>query len=127
MKSIFKDEIFSSSNRPHHLNNDQEKKEVKYDINKQRAFLNNQAPGLKPHYQIGKMGSMSQIKTSIAPALDARRRSRWLFFKIRMRGIHEVAEKSWKKKSGKTVKRLKFSSILFKRSSKKENRKISSE
>ena len=67
---------------------------------KQRAFLNSQAHSLKPIIQIGKNGLNDQIKTSVRQALDAR----------------ELIN---------TVQKIGRILILYKQSSKKENRKLS--
>ena len=73
---------------------------------KQRAFLNSQAHTLKPIIQIGKNGLNDQIKTSVRQALDAREL-------IKVTLLQNTDEKI-----GRIL-------ILFKQSSKKENRKIS--
>ena len=87
---------------------------------KQRAFLNSQAHSLKPIVQIGKNGLNDQIKTSIRQALDARE-----LIKNTDENIHEVAEILEEEIGVDTVQKIGRILILFKQSSKKENRKLS--
>jgi len=68
---------------------------------KQRAFLNSQAHSLKPIIQIGKNGLNDQIN------------------------IHEVAEILEEEIGVDTVQKIGRILILYKQSSKKENRKLS--
>ena len=86
---------------------------------KQRAFLNSQAHSLKPIIQIGKNGLNDQIKTSVRQALDARELIKVTLLQNTDENIHEVAEIL------ETVQKIGRILILFKQSSKKENRKIS--
>ena len=88
---------------------------------KQRAFLNSQAHSLKPIIQIGKNGLNDQIKTSVRQALDARE----LIKVTLLQDIHEVAEILEEEIGVETVQKIGRILILFKQSSKKENRKIS--
>ena len=81
---------------------------------KQRAFLNSQAHSLKPIIQIGKNGLNDQIKTSVRQALDARE----LIKVTLLQNTDEEIGVETAQKIGRIL-------ILFKQSSKKENRKIS--
>ncbi len=80
---------------------------------KQRAYLNSQAHSLKPIIQIGKNGLNDQIKTSVRQALDARE----LIKVTLLQNTDEIGVD--------TVQKIGRILILFKQSSKKENRKIS--
>ena len=91
---------------------------------KQRAFLNSQAHTLKPIIQIGKNGLNDQIKTSVRQALDARELIKVTLLQNTDENIHEVAE-ILEEELGDTVQKIGRILILFKQSSKKENRKIS--
>ena len=98
----------------------------KHDINiKQRAFLNSQAHSLKPIIQIGKNGLNDQIKTSVRQALDARELIKVTLLQNTDENIHEVAEILEEEIGVETVQKIGRILILFKQSSKKENRKIS--
>ena len=88
---------------------------------KQRAFLNSQAHSLKPIIQIGKNGLNDQIKTSVRQALDARE----LIKVTLLQNTDEVAEILEEEIGVETVQKIGRILILFKQSSKKENRKIS--
>ena len=83
---------------------------------KQRAFLNSQAHSLKPIIQIGKNGLNDQIKTSVRQALDARELIKVTLLQNTDENIHEGVD---------TVQKIGRILILYKQSSKKENRKIS--
>lgn len=91
---------------------------------KQRAFLNSQAHSLKPIIQIGKNGLNDQIKTSVRQALDARELIKVTLLQNTDENIHEVAE-ILEEIGVDTVQKIGRILILFKQSSKKENRKIS--
>ena len=92
---------------------------------KQRAFLNSQAHTLKPIIQIGKNGLNDQIKTSVRQALDARELIKVTLLQNTDENIHEVAEILEEEIGVDTVQKIGRILILFKQSSKKENRKIS--
>ena len=92
---------------------------------KQRAFLNSQANILKPIIQIGKNGLNDQIKTSVRQALDARELIKVTLLQNTDENIHEVAEILEEEIGVETVQKIGRILILFKQSSKKENRKIS--
>ena len=92
---------------------------------KQRAFLNSQAHSLKPIIQIGKNGLNDQIKTSVRQALDARELIKVTLLQNTDENIHEVAEILEEEIGVDTVQKIGRILILFKQSSKKENRKIS--
>ena len=92
---------------------------------KQRAFLNSQAHSLKPIIQIGKNGLNDQIKTSVRQALDARELIKVTLLQNTDENIHEVAEILEEEIGVETVQKIGRILILFKQSSKKENRKIS--
>ncbi len=91
---------------------------------KQRAFLNSQAHTLKPIIQIGKNGLNDQIKTSVRQALDARELIKVTLLQNTDENIHEVAE-ILEEIGVDTVQKIGRILILYKQSSKKENRKIS--
>ena len=90
---------------------------------KQRAFLNSQAHSLKPIIQIGKNGLNDQI--SVRQALDARELIKVTLLQNTDENIHEVAEILEEEIGVETVQKIGRILILFKQSSKKENRKIS--
>ena len=92
---------------------------------KQRAFLNSQAHGLKPIIQIGKNGLNDQIKTSVRQALDARELIKVTLLQNTDENIHEVAEILEEEIGVDTVQKIGRILILYKQSSKKENRKLS--
>ena len=86
---------------------------------KQRAFLNSQAHTLKPIIQIGKNGLNDQIKTSVRELIKV------TLLQNTDENIHEVAEILEEEIGVDTVQKIGRILILFKQSSKKENRKIS--
>ena len=92
---------------------------------KQRAFLNSRAHTLKPIIQIGKNGLNDQIKTSVRQALDARELIKVTLLQNTDENIHEVSEILEEEIGVDTVQKIGRILILFKQSSKKENRKIS--
>ena len=92
---------------------------------KQRAVLNSQAHSLKPIIQIGKNGLNDQIKTSVRQALDARELIKVTLLQNTDENIHEVAEILEEEIGVDTVQKIGRILILYKQSSKKENRKIS--
>lgn len=92
---------------------------------KQRAFLNSQAHGLKPIIQIGKYGLNDQIKTSVRQALDRRELIKVTLLQNTDENIHDVAEILEEEIGVDTVQKIGRTLILFKQSSKKENRKLS--
>lgn len=92
---------------------------------KQRAFLNSQAHSLKPIIQIGKNGLNDQIKTSVRQALDARELIKVTLLQNTDETIHEVAAVLEEEIGVATVQKIGRVLILFKQSSKKENRKLS--
>ena len=92
---------------------------------KQRAFLTSQAHSLKPIIQIGKNGLNDQIKTSVRQALDARELIKVTLLQNTDENIHEVAEILEEEIGVDTVQKIGRTLILYKVSSKKENRKLS--
>lgn len=86
--------------------------------------MNSQAHSLKPIIQIGKNGLNDQIKTSVRQALDARELIKVTLLQNTDENIHEVAE-LLEEIGVDTVQKIGRILILFKQSSKKENRKIS--
>ena len=78
---------------------------------KQRAFLKSEAHSLKPIVQIGKNGLNDQIKTSVRNALDARELIKVTLLEDEI-GLETVL------KIGRIL-------ILYKESSRKDNRKLS--
>ena len=89
------------------------------------SVLNSQAHSLKPIIQIGKNGLNDQIKTSVRQALDARELIKVTLLQNTDENIHEVAEILEEEIGVETVQKIGRILILFKQSSKKENRKIS--
>ena len=92
---------------------------------KQRAFLKSQAHSLKPIIQIGKNGLNNQIKTSIRNALDARELIKVTLLQNTDENIHEVAEVLEEEIGLETVLKIGRILILYKESSRKDNRRIS--
>ncbi|MGT2948906.1 ribosome assembly RNA-binding protein YhbY [Streptococcus devriesei] len=92
---------------------------------KQRAFLKSEAHSLKPIIQIGKNGLNDQIKTSIRKALDARELIKVTLLQNTDENIHDVAEILEEEIGLETVLKIGRILILYKESSRKENRKIS--
>lgn len=92
---------------------------------KQRAFLKSQAHSLKPIIQIGKNGLNNQIKTSVRQALDARELIKVTLLQNTDEDIHEVSEILEDEIGVDTVLKIGRILILYKESSKKENRKLS--
>lgn len=92
---------------------------------KQRAFLKSEAHSLKPIIQIGKNGLNDQIKTSVRHALDARELIKVTLLQNTDEDIHEVAEILEDEIGVDTVLKIGRILILYKESSKKENRKLS--
>lgn len=92
---------------------------------KQRAFLTSQAHSLKPIVQIGKNGLNDPIKTSIRHALDARELIKITLLQNTDESIHEVAEILEEEIGLATVQKIGRILIVYKPSSKKENRKLS--
>ena len=80
---------------------------------------------LKPIIQIGKNGLNDQIKTSVRQALDARELIKVTLLQNTDENIHEVAEILEEEIGVDTVQKIGRILILYKQSSKKENRKIS--
>ncbi|MFR9119786.1 MAG: YhbY family RNA-binding protein [Streptococcus parasanguinis] len=87
--------------------------------------LSQQPYSLKPIIQIGKNGLNDQIKTSVRQALDARELIKVTLLQNTDENIHEVAEILEEEIGVETVQKIGRILILFKQSSKKENRKIS--
>lgn len=92
---------------------------------KQRAFLKSEAHSLKPIVQIGKNGLNNQIKTSVRNALDARELIKVTLLQNTDEDIHDVAETLEDEIGCDTVLKIGRILILFKESTKKENRKLS--
>lgn len=92
---------------------------------KQRAFLKSEAHSLKPIIQIGKHGLNDQIKTSVRQALDARELIKVTLLQNTDEDIHEVAEILEEEIGVDTVLKIGRILILYKESSRKENRKLS--
>ena len=124
---FFKDEIIEKlvPTVPHQLKSLSKKEEIMSLTSKQRAFLNSQAHTLKPIIQIGKNGLNDQLKTSIRQALDARELIKVTLLQNTDENIHEVAEILEEEIGVDTVQKIGRILILYKQSSKKENRKIS--
>lgn len=92
---------------------------------KQRAFLKSQAHAMKPIIQIGKNGLNDQIKTSVRQALDARELIKVTLLQNTDEDLHEVAEILEEEIGCDTVLKIGRILILYKESSKKQNRKLS--
>lgn len=92
---------------------------------KQRAFLKGQAHSLKPIIQIGKNGLNNEIKTSIRNALDARELIKVTLLQNTDEMPQEVAEILEEEIGLDTVLKIGRVLILYKESSRKENRKLS--
>lgn len=92
---------------------------------KQRAFLKSEAHSLKPIIQIGKNGLNDQIKTSVRHALDARELIKVTLLQNTDEDIHEVADILEDEIGVDTVLKIGRILILYKESSRKENRKLS--
>lgn len=92
---------------------------------KQRAFLKGQAHSLKPIIQIGKNGLNNEIKTSIRNALDARELIKVTLLQNTDKMPQEVAEILEEEIGLDTVLKIGRVLILYKESSRKENRKLS--
>ncbi|MCB5070895.1 ribosome assembly RNA-binding protein YhbY [Streptococcus mutans] len=93
---------------------------------KQRAFLKSEAHSLKPIVQIGKNGLNDQIKTSVRRnALDARELIKVTLLQNTDEDIHEVAEILEDEIGLETVLKIGRILILYKESSRKDNRKLS--
>ena len=78
-----------------------------------------------PSSKSGKNGLNDQIKTSVRQALDARELIKVTLLQNTDENIHEVAEILEEEIGVDTVQKIGRILILFKQSSKKENRKIS--
>jgi len=124
---FFKDEIFGKlvPTVPHPKITIKKGRKNMSLTSKQRAFLNSQAHTLKPIIQIGKNGLNDQIKTSVRQALDARELIKVTLLQNTDENIHEVAEILEEEIGVDTVQKIGRILILYKKSSKKENRKIS--
>lgn len=92
---------------------------------KQRAFLKSEVHSLKPIVQIGKNGLNDQIKTSVRNALDARELIKVTLLQNTDEDIHEVAEILEDEIGLETVLKIGRILILYKESSRKDNRKLS--
>lgn len=92
---------------------------------KQRAFLKSQAHTMKPIIQIGKNGLNDQIKTSVRQALDARELIKVTLLQNTDEDLQEVAEILEEEIGCDTVLKIGRILILYKESSKKQNRKLS--
>ncbi|MFC3932171.1 ribosome assembly RNA-binding protein YhbY [Streptococcus dentapri] len=92
---------------------------------KQRAYLNSLAQTMKPIIQIGKNGLNDHIKTSVRNALDARELIKINLLQNTDEDINGVAEILEEEIGAQTVRKIGRVLILFKTSSKKENRKLS--
>ena len=98
----------------------------KHDINIQTTgFPQQPSPQSQTHYPNGKNGLNDQIKTSVRQALDARELIKVTLLQNTDENIHEVAEILEEEIGVETVQKIGRILILFKQSSKKENRKIS--
>ncbi len=80
---------------------------------------------MKPIVQIGKNGLNDQIKTSVRNALDARELIKVTLLQNTDEDIHEVAEILEDEIGCDKIKKIGRIIILYKESSKKQNRKIS--
>ncbi|EHJ52273.1 ribosome assembly RNA-binding protein YhbY [Streptococcus macacae] len=92
---------------------------------KQRAFLKSEAHSLKPIIQIGKNGLNDPIKTSIRKALDARELIKVTLLQNTDENLADVAAVLEEEIGLETVLKIGRILILYKESSRKENRKLS--
>ena len=87
--------------------------------------MKSEAHSLKPIVQIGKNGLNDQIKTSVRQALDARELIKVTLLQNTDEDIHEVADILEEEIGCDTVLKIGRILILYKESSKKQNRKLS--
>ena len=87
--------------------------------------MKSEAHSLKPIVQIGKNGLNDQIKTSVRKALDARELIKVTLLQNTDEDIHEVADILEEEIGCDTVLKIGRILILYKESSKKQNRKLS--
>ena len=80
---------------------------------------------MKPILQIGKNGLNDKIKTSVRKALDARELIKVTLLQNTDEDIHEVADILEEEIGCDTVLKIGRILILYKESSKKQNRKLS--
>ena len=92
---------------------------------KQRAFLNSQAHTLKPIIQIEKMVSTTKSKPVFVRHWTQRELIKVTLLQNTDENIHEVAEILEEEIGVDTVQKIGRILILYKQSSKKENRKLS--
>lgn len=92
---------------------------------KQRAYLNGLAQTMKPIVQIGKNGLNDHIKTSVRNALDARELIKINLLQNTDEDAREVAEILADEIGAEVVRVIGRVIILYKKSSKRENRKLS--
>ncbi|KXT78094.1 RNA binding protein [Streptococcus sp. DD13] len=92
---------------------------------KQRAYLSGLAQSMRPIIQIGKQGLNDPIKTSVRQALDARELIKISLLQNTDETVHEVAATLEEEIGAETVRKIGRVIILYKPSSKKENRKLS--
>lgn len=94
---------------------------------KQKKYLKSQAHHLNPIVQIGKNGLNNEIKTNIRQALDARELIKIVLLQNTDEDIDEVAEILEVQLSLTVVQKIGKIIVVYKKSDKKENRKITNE
>ncbi|MCH4169297.1 MAG: ribosome assembly RNA-binding protein YhbY [Streptococcaceae bacterium] len=94
---------------------------------KQKKYLKSQAHHLNPIVQIGKNGLNNEIKTNIRQALDARELIKIVLLQNTDEDIDEVAEILEVQLSLTVVQKIGKIIVAYKKSDKKENRKITNE
>ncbi|MBS7576700.1 MULTISPECIES: ribosome assembly RNA-binding protein YhbY [unclassified Enterococcus] len=94
---------------------------------KQKKYLKGQAHHLNPIVQIGKNGLNNEIKTNIRQALDARELIKIVLLQNTDEAIDEVAEILEVQLGLTVIQKIGKIIVAYKKSDKKENRKITNE
>jgi len=94
---------------------------------KQKRYLRAQAHHLDPIFQIGKNGLNNELKTAIREALDARELIKISLLQNTDEEAQDVAETLADQLNLEVVQIIGRTIVLFKRSTKEKNRKISNE
>lgn len=94
---------------------------------KQKKYLKSQAHHLNPIVQIGKNGLNNEIKTNIRQVLDARELIKIVLLQNTDEDIDEVAEILEVQIGLTVVQKIGKIIVAYKKSDKKENRKITNE
>lgn len=94
---------------------------------KQKKFLKSKAHHLNPIVQIGKNGLNNEIKTNIRQALDARELIKIVLLQNTDEDINEVADLLEEQIGLIVIQKIGKNIVVYKKSDKKENRKITAE